>query len=63
MRNIKSNKSEDLANGPGKVGQALGIDKDKMKGIDLLAGPCRIVDGGIKDFETGVSKRVNIDYA
>jgi|JI6StandDraft_1071083.scaffolds.fasta_scaffold07701_10 DNA-3-methyladenine glycosylase len=63
LRDIKSKKSEDLANGPGKIGQALGIDKEKMNGIDLLRGPCRIVDGGIKDFEVGVSKRVNIDYA
>lgn len=63
MRKIKSNKSEDLTNGPGKIGQALGIDKDKMNGIDLLTGNCRVVDGGIKDFEMGVSKRINIDYA
>jgi 3-methyladenine DNA glycosylase Mpg len=34
-----------------------------MNGIDLLNGPCRIVDGGIKDFEVGVSRRINIDYA
>jgi 3-methyladenine DNA glycosylase Mpg len=27
LRNIKSNKLEDLANGPGKVGQCLGVDK------------------------------------
>lgn len=27
MRDIKSKKIEDLTNGPGKVGQGLGIDK------------------------------------
>ena len=27
LRNIQSNKVEDLSNGPGKVGQALGINK------------------------------------
>ena len=26
-RDIKSNKIEDMSNGPGKVGQALGVDK------------------------------------
>jgi DNA-3-methyladenine glycosylase len=63
LRNIKSKKVEDLVNGPGKIGQALGIDKETMNGCDLLAGPLRIVDGGIKDFEIEVSKRINIDYA
>jgi DNA-3-methyladenine glycosylase len=35
LRNIQSNKVEDLSNGPGKVGQALGINKELMNGIDL----------------------------
>lgn len=38
MRNIKSAKIEDLCNGPGKVGQALGINMQKMNGINLLDG-------------------------
>ena len=38
IRNIKSNKLEDLCNGPGKVGQSLAINKEKMNGIDLLDG-------------------------
>jgi len=38
LRNIKSNKMEDMSNGPGKVGQSLAIDKEKMNGIDLLDG-------------------------
>lgn len=63
LRDIKSNKIEDLANGPGKVGQALGIDKEKMNGIDLIEGDFTIVDAGIDGFEMGVSRRVNIDYA
>ena len=35
LRNIQSNKVEDLSNGPGKVGQSLGINKELMNGIDL----------------------------
>ena len=62
-RNIKSPKIEDLSNGPGKVGQALNIDKQKMNGMDLLDGQFKIVDGGLKNFSMGVSRRVNIDYA
>jgi len=38
IRNIKSNKMEDMCNGPGKVGQSLAIEKDKMNGIDLTEG-------------------------
>jgi DNA-3-methyladenine glycosylase len=63
MRDIKSNKVEDLTNGPGKVGQALGIDKEKMNGIDLTDGDFTIVDAGIDGFNMDVSRRVNIDYA
>jgi DNA-3-methyladenine glycosylase len=63
LRDIKSNKVEDLTNGPGKVGQALGIDKEKLNGIDLTEGDFTILDVGINDFEMGISRRVNIDYA
>lgn len=63
LRGIKSKKLEDLCNGPGKVGQSLAVDKDTMNGIDLLDGDFKIVDGGLKDFSVGVSRRVNIDYA
>jgi len=38
IRNIKSNKLEDMTNGPGKVGQSLAINKEKMNGIDLTNG-------------------------
>jgi DNA-3-methyladenine glycosylase len=63
MRDIKSKKIEDLTNGPGKVGQSLGINKETMNGIDLTEGEFTIVDAGIDKFEMGVSRRVNIDYA
>ena len=38
IRSIKSNKDEDLTNGPGKVGQALAVKKETMNGMDLLDG-------------------------
>lgn len=38
IRNIKSNKLEDMCNGPGKVGQSLAINKEQMNGIDLIIG-------------------------
>jgi DNA-3-methyladenine glycosylase len=63
MRDIKSTKLEDLTNGPGKVGQALGINKELMNGIDLTEGEFTIVDAGMENFEMGTSRRVNIDYA
>jgi len=63
VRKIKSNKIEDLSNGPGKVGMSLGIVKDTMNGCDITTGKLRLVDAGIKDFKVGISKRINIDYA
>ena len=52
-----------MCNGPGKIGQALAVDKEKMNGIDLLEGDFKIVDSGLNNFNMGVSRRVNIDYA
>ena len=49
-RNIKSPKIQDLSNGPGKVGQALLINKDKMNGMKLLTGDFKIVDAGLNGF-------------
>lgn len=63
IRNIKSTKVEDMCNGPGKVGQSLAVEKDKMNGIDLTEGSFKIVDAGITNFQMGISRRVNIDYA
>ena len=31
--------------------------------MDLLEGDFKIVDGGLKNFNMGTSRRVNIDYA
>ena len=63
IRDIKSNKVEDLTNGPGKTGQALGVVKETMNGCDLTTGKLTIVDAQIDSFTTGISRRVNIDYA
>lgn len=52
-----------MTNGPGKVGQGLGITKEVMNGIDLTEGEFTIVDAGIDNFDMGISRRVNIDYA
>lgn len=34
-----------------------------MNGIDLTEGDFTIVDAGIDNFDMGISRRVNIDYA
>jgi DNA-3-methyladenine glycosylase len=63
IRNIKSGKIEDLCNGPGKVGMSLGVVKDTMNGCDVTQGKFRVVDAGLNNFQVGISKRINIDYA
>lgn len=45
------------------MGQGLGINKELMNGIDLTEGEFTIVDAGIDNFDMGISRRVNIDYA
>jgi hypothetical protein len=47
FRDIQSKKTEDLCNGPGKVGLSLNVNKDLMNGIDLIDGELKIVDAGI----------------
>ena len=64
-RQIKSNKEKDLTNGPGKLCQALDIDKS-LNGYDLVNGEeMYIVKGDKKEvaLKIVVSKRINIDYA
>jgi DNA-3-methyladenine glycosylase len=62
-RQIKSSKTEDLTNGPGKLSQALKIDKS-LDGCSLVKNNALyIIDGGTENFEVGSSPRVNIDYA
>ncbi len=63
-RKVKSNKVEDLTNGPGKLCQALRIDK-QLNGYNLVNGKLlyiiRAQNGQEHDIVSG--KRINIDYA
>lgn len=63
-RNIKSEKTADLTNGPGKLCEALAIGKE-LNGYDLISGDqLYIKDSDEKtNFEIVSSKRINIDYA
>lgn len=62
-RKIKSNKIENLTNGPGKLSQALKIDKNLDRCSLVEDSSLYIVDNGKKEFEIDSSPRVNIDYA
>ncbi|MGM0379919.1 MAG: DNA-3-methyladenine glycosylase [Bacillota bacterium] len=64
-RNIKSKKKVDLTNGPGKLTQALKIDKS-LNGKELSKrNKLYIQDSkeSLKDIDIVKSKRINIDYA
>jgi len=62
-RQIKSSRTKDLTNGPGKLSQALKINKS-LDGCSLVKNPSLyIIDGGAENFEIDSSPRVNIDYA
>ncbi|KAL4432310.1 hypothetical protein ABPG74_011069 [Tetrahymena malaccensis] len=63
---LKSNKTEDLVNGPGKLTLAMGITKERNgfdmrgEGKDLFIAES---PENLKKFEIVASKRINIDYA
>ena len=62
-RKIKSNKVETLTNGPGKLSQALKIDKS-LNGCDLVkSNQLYLLDNQVDDFIMEKVPRVNIDYA
>lgn len=62
-RKIKSKKIEDLTNGPGKLSQALKIDRS-LDGIDLVKNNnLYLLDNNEQDFKIKSAPRVNIDYA
>lgn len=63
-RNIKSDKIQDLTNGPGKLCKAINIDRS-LNGYDLVNGnELYVVEPeSEEDFEIVESKRINIDYA
>lgn len=62
-RKIKSKKVVDLTNGPGKLCQALSIDKS-LNAISVKEkGPLWVAEGTKEDFEIVSAKRINIPYA
>ncbi len=62
-RKIKSNKVEALTNGPGKLSQALKIDKS-LDGCDLVkSNQLYLLNNEVDDFIIEKVPRVNIDYA
>lgn len=62
-RKIKSKKIEDLTNGPGKLSQALKIDRS-LDGVDLIkSNKLYLIDDNQRNFKIKAAPRVNIDYA
>ena len=62
-RKIKSKKIEDLTNGPGKLSQALKIDRS-LDGVDLIkSNKLYLLDDNQRNFKIKAAPRVNIDYA
>lgn len=64
-RKIKSDKLADLTNGPGKLTQALNIDKN-FNNYDLVEGDILYLGEDSENKESPViksAKRINIDYA
>lgn len=69
MNRYKKNYSEltsyqrkNLSNGPGKLCNAMNIDKT-LNGEDLCGEKIYVVESEDKDFQTVSSKRIGIDYA
>lgn len=59
-RRPKARADRDLCAGPGRLGQAFGIDRS-FDGIDLTRGPLRIVDDGVlPPTEPHVSRRIGL---
>lgn len=62
-RQINPKKREDLSNGPGKLSQALKIDKSLDSCNLVKSSKLYIVDDNNDEFQIETAKRVNIDYA
>jgi DNA-3-methyladenine glycosylase len=53
-------RDRELCSGPGRLGQAFGIDRE-FDGVDLVRGPVRVVDDGVAPpRRPGVSSRVGL---
>ena len=62
QRGIESNQRQDLTNGPGKLGEALAIEKS-LDGYDLINGSNLYIIDSDEPVEIENDKRINIDYA
>lgn len=62
MESLTKNQIKNLANGPGKLCNALKITKED-NGIDITGDEIYVLDDGFKDFKVEKTKRINIDYA
>ncbi len=64
---IRRGRTKDLANGPGRLGQALGLD-GTLSGSDLFEGPVRLEGpfGTVRDWHAtpriGISKAVDVPW-
>ncbi|MCK8816793.1 DNA-3-methyladenine glycosylase [Natroniella sulfidigena] len=61
-RQIKSKRVEDLTNGPGKLCQALAIDKS-LNGYNLSTGTELYILDNQQEYALLATPRINIDYA
>lgn len=61
-KDLNSYQKKNLINGPGKLAQALGIDRTHNS-MYLLGEKIYLEDDGYMNFEIGRSKRIGIDYA
>jgi DNA-3-methyladenine glycosylase len=59
---ITKNQRRGLTNGPGKLCQALGLDRT-YNGIDLCGDELYLEEGNSKEFSIVSAKRIGIDYA
>jgi DNA-3-methyladenine glycosylase len=59
-RRIAAKRDRDLCSGPGRLGQAFGIDRTD-DGADLVRGPMRIIDDGVAPpAQPGISRRIGL---
>ena len=59
-RRAAAKRDRDLCSGPGRLGQAFGVDRTD-NGVDLVRGPLRIVDDGVAPpARPGISERIGL---
>lgn len=62
LKELTKRQTINLSNGPGKLCKALNITRDNY-GEDLTGDKLFLLDDGYDQFDIGISKRINIDYA